>query len=150
MNFNLREITSHVISLYKKNEIFKNDPNAPRLDNNLDALTDLFANYACVDFAHAVNKLTGWELYHLEFYQNKHQQYAPYHVLAKIPNSELYFDVNGITTLKSIVQRYSGDMEHLEVTQTRPVPFLVFGDDMKTLCRYAAYKLSETKSTFSI
>ena len=49
-----------IINIYNENFIFKNDTNAPKLEDNFKSIKALFENYACADFAYASHKATIW------------------------------------------------------------------------------------------
>ena len=92
-----------IVELYNNNFLFKNDTNALKLENDFNSIIKLFTQYACADFAFAVNVLTGWKSY--EFYNDEEDGYT-YHVVSKHPTKDIFFDINGFLTKEDISKKY--------------------------------------------
>lgn len=92
-----------IVDLYNSNDLFKNDDNSPTLNNCFVSIIQLFTQYACADFALAINALTGWKSY--EFYNDEEDGYT-YHVVSKHPTKDIFFDINGFLTKDEISEKY--------------------------------------------
>ena len=97
-----------IIELYNNNFLFKNDDNALTLNNSFESIIQLFTQYACADFALAINALTGWKSY--EFYNDEEDGYT-YHVVSKHPTENIFFDINGFLTKDEISAKYFNNHE---------------------------------------
>lgn len=124
-NMPLKKAIDVLVDTYLSNHLFANDTNKPELNRTADSVRHLFTHYACVDFAYAANQLTGWPVYHVEFFKNSKQRHAPYHVLLKVSGTGLYFDANGFSTLDEINRRFNGVPEHTEAYPIKPSVFMV-------------------------
>lgn len=139
----IKEAIEKLVDLYKSNEVFQSDPNSPELAINFKSMKNLFSNYACVDFAYAVNKLKGWDIYHFEFFENDEQEYAPYHVISKVEGEDLYFDINGFSTYEEIIERFNGNIDHVEKYQIKPSKFMIRNDkDIEAISQIARYLIN--------
>lgn len=125
-----------LLDCYNENEIFRNDPNRPNISTEYSSIKNLFENYACVDFAYVVNKLKGWDLYHFEFIEDDKQDFAPYHVVAKVKESDLYFDINGFSTFDDIIKRFNANPKYVENYKIKPSVFMIKNEkDIKAISK---------------
>lgn len=121
----LKNKIEEILEIYNNNCIFKDDPNKPVLKRDFQSIKNLFSMYACSDFAYATNLNTGWNVFQIDFFIDDEQEFAPYHLVVKIPNSELYFDVNGFSTFEDLIKRYNGNIQYTEIYEIKPRPALI-------------------------
>lgn len=114
-----------VLEIYNNNIVFKGDTNKPALKNNFKSIINLFSMYACSDFAYATHINTGWKVFQIDFFIDNEQEYAPYHIVVKKPDSDLYFDVSGFSTFEELIKKYDGNIEYAEIYEINPCPSLI-------------------------
>jgi len=122
---NLQSIINDVFAIYNKSSIFAGDPNRENFENSIEGVRNLFSRYACMDFAYATYLLNGWKMYQLDFFSEDCEDYAPYHIVVKKPESELYYDINGLSNIGDLVKLYDAEMEYVSVYEIEPTPFLI-------------------------
>lgn len=144
----LKEAIAQLVRSYNANEVFNSDTNSPKLEISISSIKALFSQYACVDFAYVVNALKGWDVYHIEFFQDAEQDHAPYHVVTKPKGKDVYFDVNGFFTLDELNAQFNGHREHTEVTPILASRFMIGGGkDLAALSKIARCLLSKHRAS---
>jgi hypothetical protein len=135
-----------IVDMYNNNEIFKNDTGALKLENNEESIKDLFKKYACADFAYSCHLLTNWEMFQFDISNTGEEEYPPYHIAIKHPTKELFFDIDGFSTKKEIIKKYSGNLDYSDCYKISPNPMLIKEEsDLKILCSFSKNLLEKEK-----
>jgi hypothetical protein len=117
-----------IIDIYNENFIFKNDINAPKLENNFESIKKLFENYACADFAFACHKETGWKVFQFDISKIENEEHPPYHVVVQNPDTKMFFDINGYSNKDDIIKKYNGKIEYSDYYEIKPSQMLIYDE----------------------
>ncbi len=112
--------------------------------NEKEKIETLFTNFAGKDFTFAAHSLTGWEI--IEFGVEGETTHPWYHQVCKVPDSDLFFDINGMRTEKEILASFSPpkDNESLYAVDVDPEP--VYLCDTKALENLVAYLIGKASA----
>ncbi|OUV22850.1 MAG: hypothetical protein CBC55_02100 [Gammaproteobacteria bacterium TMED95] len=145
----LNHLCTRVIKQYEKENIVSEFVGNlfDSCENDIEKTEALFTKLACKDFSFAVHSLTGWEI--IEFGVEGETTHPWYHQACKVPDSDLFFDINGMRTEKDILASFSPpkDNESRYAVDVDPEPAYLC--DTKALENLIAYLIGKDSTILS-